>query len=67
MRTVNDLQDLRDMAKATLPEPQSPAMLHSSLDYRIYAARSSVHLPMSDSMGKIGSSPIKGNLSADGR
>ena len=32
------LQDLRDMAKATLLEPQFPAMVNASLDYRIYTA-----------------------------
>ena len=32
------LQDLRDMAKAILLEPQFPAMVNASLDYRIYMA-----------------------------
>ena len=32
------LQDLRDMAKATLLEPQFPAMVSASLDYRISMA-----------------------------
>ena len=35
------LQDLRDMAKATLLEPEFPAMNCASLDYRIYTARPS--------------------------
>jgi hypothetical protein len=32
------LQDLRDMAKATLLEPQFPVMIYASLDYRISMA-----------------------------
>ena len=36
-------RDLRDMAKAKLPEPQYPAMKRSSLDYRIYITRPSVY------------------------
>jgi hypothetical protein len=38
MRTMAVLQDLRDMAKATLLEPQFPVMIYASLDYRISMA-----------------------------
>jgi hypothetical protein len=40
------LQDLRDMAKAILLEPQCPAMFRAFLDYHIHTARPSVTCPV---------------------
>jgi len=51
-------QDLRDMAKAILLEPQYPVMNELSLEYRIYSARPSVYLTEHFA---------KENLSTDGR
>ena len=54
----NVSQDLRDMAKAILLEPQCPVMNKLSLEYRIHSARPSVYLT---------EQLAKGNLSTDGR
>ena len=54
----NVSQDLRDMAKAMLLEPQYPVMNNPSLEYRIHSARPSAYLTADFE---------KGNLSTDGR
>ena len=60
------LQDLRDMAKAILLEPQLPAMICSFLDHRAYIARPSVYRPVADFDGQGVDHAIR-DLSADGR